>query len=617
MEGRKLSILCYIEGYLIPLKSISIASQVGIPTIVTMTTLPSGMREEITPTSRVMIFYAYLSNNDGDPWDEYKLLFHGETTGTGVSQSGTTTEMQISAIDTRSYLNRLPDRMWGALYETSSDIYYNFYQDADFYGIPKDSVVKGWINRNIGFFAEQSNYTLREYTDRILGLLRIEEFPYCYYHNADIRYRIIDSHYVLDTVIDSSNPNSQEVFEAIWGSLYKNSMIQNMNNLLMTGQATAMDNLARSLVGIGYNYTHTLSPKYRAQVDDSTRDGLYEYLIARDMVNHRAPKCNYILVDRDDAVNISINAPEVTSTKYKYKTNLSGQGNEIAIENTVYPPESMRGNDLVMTDDEKLYGISREVVDMNYFYSSFLRSQAGSEGFYRGGENGKGDILYAKQAYEFIQRRTGRNSATVRKGSFIPEYVLGMPAVVHDPLTGRMCRGNIWRLSYAISMESGSSMTSIDMVNVQLMSGAEDADEEAKGGANPIGKDSFLEQEKRMHRILFYDKNKTEPLLGSSDINDNKTHREYYDFIGRNHCTMREYFKMILNGEDAEFPADIVEDVAELAPDTTFCTLEENHGKAYGYSGFKLRQAFIEDRRQVARQLYMKLKERIQHAEGQ
>ncbi len=615
MEGRKLSVLCYIEGYLIPIKSVSISSQVGIPTIATITTLPSGNREEIMQTSRVMLFYAYQSSDDGNPWDEYRLLFHGETTGTGVSQSGVNTEMQINAIDTRSYLNRLPDRMWGALYENNSDLYYNFYKDADFYGLQKDSTVKAWINRRIGFFAEKSSYTLRQYIDRILGLLRIEEFPYCYYHNADIRHRIVDSHYILDVKIDPASPDSKEVFEAIWGSLYKDSMIQNMNNLLMTGQATAMDNLTRSLVGIGYNYTHILAPKYRSQVDDSNRDGLYEYLVARDMINHRAPKCNYILVDRDDSFNMSLSGPEITSTKYKYKDNLSGGGTGIAIENTVYPPESMKGTELQMTADEKLYGINREVVDMSYFYNSFLRSQAGEGGFLRDGENNKGDILYAKQAFEFMQRRTGRNSASIRKSVFIPEYAIGMPAIAHDPLTGHMCRGNIWRYSCAISMESGSSMTSIDMVNVQLMRGVEDADTDGRGGANPIGREGFIDQEAQMYKILLYDDGKANPLLSSTDISDIKTHREYYAFIGRNHCTLRQYLSMVAMNSDIDLPGDIVEDMAELMPGIDFCTLEENHKTSYPYSGFTFKQAFIQERRRAARDLYLKLKERIHYVE--
>lgn len=615
MQGRKLSILCYIEGYLIPIKSVSISSQVGIPTIATITTLPSGQREEIMPTSRVMIFYAYLSNNEINPWDEYKLLFHGETTGTGVSQSGVNTEMQINAIDTRSYLNRLPDKMWGALYENSSELYYNFYKDADFYGLPNDSIVRSWINQKLGFFAEQSSYTLRQYLDRILGLLRIEEYPYCYYHNANIRHRIVDSHYILDVKIDPTNSQSKELFEAIWGSLYKESMIQNMNNLLMTGQATAMDNLTRSLVGLGYNYTHILAPKYRSQVDNSSRDGLYEYLIARDMINHRAPQCNYILVDRDDSLNISINIPEVTSTKYKYKDNLIGEGMDIAIENTIYPPESMKGTKLHMTDDEKLYGINREIVDLSYFYNAFLRSQAGEGGFIRGDDNHKGDILYAKQAFEFMQRRTGKNSASIRKSAFIPEYVIGMPAIVNDPLTGHLCRGNIWRYSCSISLEGGSSMTSIDLVNVQLMNAIEEADSEAPGGANPLGREGYLSQEKRMYKILLYDSQKANPMLSSADLKDIKTHQDYYAFINRGHCTLRQYLKMLTKDDSLELPERIIEDMVELMPETQFCTLDENHKTSYSYSEFNFRHAFIEERRKAARDLYLKLKERIHYVE--
>lgn len=625
MEGRKLSILCYIEGYLIPVKTISIVTQVGIPSIVSITTLPFGMREEIMPTSRVMIFYAYQSKDMDNPWDEYKLLFHGETTGVGVSQSGTNAEMLISAIDTRSYLNRLPDKVWGALYQNSSAVFYNYFLDADFYGMAQDRAIRQWLKESIGFFAEKSKYKLKEYVDKLFSLLRIDKFPYCYYHNANHRYRVVNSHHVVDSKMTSSE-NSEEVFEAIWGSMYKDSMIQNMNNLLMTGEATSLDNLVQGLVSIGYNYTHIIAPKFMEKAKGTGQNGLYEYLITRDLIGHRVPKFNYIYVDRDDSLNVSLRAPEITATKYKYKSNIIGDGPNIPIENTVYPQDAMDGTSLKMTDDEKIYGINRQVVDMNYFYNEFLKSKADDtsigkeerESMYLRGQAGKkGDILYAKQAYEFMLKRTGNNSVSIHKGSFIPEYVLGMPAIVHDPLTGGMYRGNIWRLSYVISIETGMSNTSIDMVNVQQMNSADDADKEAEGGANPIGKDYFNKKEVDMYRELFYREdpdNEVRPMLSSSDITSKKNHRQYYKFIERDHCTMGEYVRM-MDGNIDELPEEIPQDMGVLSLSDEFVSLEKNHKEACKYGDFDMKHAFIEERRERARVLHTKLKERIQYVQ--
>lgn len=532
LRGRKLDVICYLEGAQIPIKSVSISAQVGIPTVVTITTLPPNTDEDVYPTTHVALFYAYLDSNDWkDVRDKYKLLFHGELTGTRYVKSGVTLEYQLLAIDSRAYLNRLPDRMWPILYDSEKrdEFFPEFKNDAAFLGIDYDSkeTIERYVNTVLKYFqVGKSDYTLKAYMDKILGLLSIQATGYRYYYHANKRYRISDSHIIKEY---------GNAFKTLHGALRKSSMIHNMNMRLYDTAGTTLDAMVSNLVAMGFNYTSVIAPKYR----DINQGAFYEYILMRDMINHRAPKFNFILIDEGDSINITTAMPNVTATKYKYKTSR----NNPPIDDSFYPSDCMKKGGFKMTKDEKIYGVSREIQEMDWFYNTFLKD---GERSYTG--NPEAQTLKDKQQYEFLLKRTGRNSVACTKRTFIPGYVLGMPAIAYDPVTNRCYRGNIWRLSHVINLEGGSCMTSVEMVNSMRMEKFDEANTEGQYGCNPIGKTAFLQDEANFYNEVFYGETTPTggPLLSGADISNpqNYIKDNYYKFIERDHCTLRQYMSM-------------------------------------------------------------------------
>ena len=615
IKGRKLEILCYLEGIRIPVKAVYLSSQVGVPTVGTISAMPFSYDGELLPTTHVAIFYSYSDGSSQHIRDRYKLMFHGEVTGARYNKNGIQSEYQISIIDSRSYLNRLPERMLGILYGSNSSKFFPEYaEDSVFYGIRSGDVIENYLQ-----FNEFQDYSLEEYFGRLLGLLRYSGNGCFYYRNANIRYRIASSHSIKEY---------GDSFRRLWGSMSKSSMIQNINYRLQESGGLTVDGISQALSQTGYLYTSVTCPKSKAN------NSLYEYILTRDMINHRAPKFNYILVDRDDGLGAVTAMPEVTAIKYKYTL----PDNQTVIDNTVYPPESMSNGiigtgSLTLTSDERLYGIRRSIEEMNWLFNAFLSdAHDHDQRVYRvrdsGNANNRGSHLHKKQKYDFILKQCGKNSVSINKGTFVPEYVLGMPCFVHDPMTGTGYRGNIWRLSYGISIDKGSSSTGIEVVNSQRVTRRRSGDQSdwvamdglGNHGCNPYGEREFLNGEGAFYRELFYNESTEEPLLSSSHIGSeqNREHDSYYKFIEREHCTLRQYLKSYgipLESQQDSIPEDILstysaeasvnasdDTIANLSGNLTSITASDSAGGL-----------FIRERRMIVKEMARQINRRVLH----
>lgn len=596
--GRRLDVICYIEGYKIPLKSISISCQLGMPSIATIEIPPAQTAPGIYPTSHVVVFALYGRHNDDRPIKErYMLMFHGEVSSTRTVKNGINISQHILAVDSRAYLNRLPSRMLWSMYKDPGYFFPTYSKDAAFYGIPESDAMKAHFE-GLGVLVEKSETTLPDFVQRILSLLKYNEYKsiYNYYANAEYRFNIKGNHSVVDY---------GDSFKTIWGALYKNSLIKNTTQSIVEYNGTTMDALGKNIDPLGYVYLSTVFPRYIGSGSKAPR--LSEYMITRDTINHQIPRFNYILIDREDNLNTMLTPPVLTALKYKYKID----ANTYPIEDHMYPANAMEKGKFKMTDEEAIYGVARESLDMDYYYNAFLKDQADGKGdsYYKSG--GRKTVLTKKIAYDYIVRRMSRNGISVAKNGFYPYYILGYPAAVYDPLSGRAFRGNISRISYYVSMEQGRSVTTAELVNADSLAKRRPEDtmdwqeiNKDRDDHNPLGGDEFIKEQESFYREHYYDDKNAPVMLRASDISRDQMDLDQYEsIIKRPICSMKEYLSM-LYGEasvpDDSVPDDLYGEYVNSggAGVMHYKTFNENAEIPYStYKGNKMNLMFIEERR--------------------
>lgn len=623
--NKKLEVLCYVEGYSIPVKSIAISTQVGVPSVATITIPPAKEAEELFPTTHIAIFVRYAKYGDQRPMvDQYTLLFHGEISGVRAGKSGINANCQILAVDSRTYLNRLPGKMLYKLYGDPISFYPNFKEDGEFYGIPNDTATEAYF-QSMGLMMKASSQTLEKYVGQTLSLVKYKETgAYKYYANAEARFNISGNHSIRDY---------GDVFKKMWGALYNSSLINNTNQNMIRYDSTIYDSLVSNLAPMGYQFTSVTAPMH---VSGGNGGCLKEYIVTRDMINHRAPKFNYAYVDRDDNFDAMIAYARTTAMKYKYKT----KDNTYPIEDSSYPKGCMdaKGHSLVMTEYEKLIGISRESVDMEYFYNAFLRDAAEDKGgnYYNGSKPAEAErksILESKLAYDFTVKTLARNGLSLAKMGLYLQYALGMPTIVYDPMTDRAYRGNISKLSYAINVEAGQVSTAMEAINADRIPKRRPGDtydwqeiDEGRKDYNPYGASAFIPEESNFYKEHYYGTDYIQdPLATSSMLRPGTPGAEDYETqTTRKMCTMREYLSMYYAPGDVipnDVPPDIFEsyrsNTAHAPHELIFHTFGVNASMSFmdidsgSSAGAKMNLLFIGDRRTKAKALQDALSRRI------
>lgn len=140
-----------MEGIYTPSLSVAVSTTAYASTVATIEIPYVQYDKDILITTHVAIFYAETEISEAytPVIDRFKLLFHGEVTSSRVIRNGLDARYQIYAVDSRSYLNRMPSQF--SWYLRTEDVQ-EFLDDYEFYGLPNgggESPSKEWYDRSL------------------------------------------------------------------------------------------------------------------------------------------------------------------------------------------------------------------------------------------------------------------------------------------------------------------------------------------------------------------------------------------------------------------------------------------------------------------------------------
>lgn len=382
---------------------------------------------------------------------------------------------------------------------------------------------------------EMQYYTLREYMDGLLDALATCINPedktgryYAYYANANRRHQIKDNHVVRDYPADA--------FAMHYGADIYDSYMNHTYGNMFRYRASMYNYLVSNLATIGYVCYPVLSPLY-----DKGRNALNEYVATPAFYHHAPPQFNIITIGRGDSVNILDGGHPVTAVKYKSTMN------DLSVRE-FYSPKgiaktSLRGNyeDAVAEIDnahealvaqEKIYGLTRKVDDVSYYYESFLSRATAITG----DDTPQGMV---QRLCDINRVMSSGNVSSVQAGvaGLNLNPVVGLPALVHCPLLGKDYYGMIQQISHSIDLQSGYCSTTMTL--------AFSTSRNKVGGISPdsvadraidAGLDDFYGE-------IFY---KTPPIEGVSVRSGDEAIMEESEMrhINRDLCSMRDYLTM-------------------------------------------------------------------------
>lgn len=184
-------------------------------------------------------------------------------------------------------------------------------------------------------------------------------------------------------------------------------------------------------------------------------------------------------------------------------------------------------------EQEKIYGITRESDDMDYYWRAFisdLQMDFNSPGLYQR------VIDYAR-----IVRSAAGDSLSVTRPYLAPSYVPGLPATVYCPDSMEEYDGIIRAVDMVVDMRSGASSTIIKLDTVY------DARMPFYDGVNRrgISPDSGVDMAINESLNAFYGDNFYETDGDEITYLDGRNRPPIEKYVDRDVCSMRDYLRFI------------------------------------------------------------------------
>lgn len=309
--------------------------------------------------------------------------------------------------------------------------------------------------------SEMTRYSLKEYVHGLLDALATcvdtkepDGKYYSFYANANTRHRIKDSHLVADFPADG--------FDNHYGADAHNSYMNHTYSNLSRYRASMHNYLIGNLSTIGYIGYTVISPMF-----DRVSNRLNEYITTPAFYYHSAPQFNVVTIGVGDNVNILDGGTPTTAMKYK------SISNDLSVRE-FYSPASMastslRGNyedaiaevnhkDPSVVEREKIYGISRKVEDIGYYYESFLSKATSPDA----SDSSRGMVQRLCDMNRVLSSGDV-SSVNAAVAGLNLNLVSGLPAIVHCPYLGKDYYGFAQQVTHTIDLLSGYSSTSISL----------------------------------------------------------------------------------------------------------------------------------------------------------
>jgi len=511
MKEVDIDFIVYLEGYLVPAKSITVIKSINKPTecIIVLPTTDKIVKIQAGTLVHAFYFDAYKQ--------VYRLMFDGIIKGPGYNKTDNKKSRKLYAVGTSSILGDIPTKYLAAL---QGDDFIQGGNTYRFYNIPadkrSDQIIDQFLIESDSIFQniDNSEMTAVEYFEKLLKLLKDSWEPF--YKNANTRMKIVNEHAFFD----------EGLYKRFHGTKGLGSLLDTMNQKTIGSfKGDTLAEVLSMLKMIGYDYIEIPTPAYQSGNAKDWKSGderlhikynantMLKYILIPALINIIPPKCNVVLSGEDGRLDEKILDPIVTRMKYIYK-----QGDGL-IEATEYPDELTEGRSeneqYSLMESEYNIGMKPIVKDMENYFTLIL-----GEDVFKADENGKNiqenDIWKRKLIYDFENMQHSPNAVSVQLYEFNPYIVVGMPGIVLDTTSGTAYYGDIVQHFMTINQDKGRTVTRVVINNARIIFSLKDI-----GPQNPFLDPEFFNKanvNEHIYKELLKGTNNTANDLGEPDM---------------------------------------------------------------------------------------------------